>query len=105
MLEYKMDFYQNMLTLAIFFIGYIIVFLIGVKQKKDIAKVTLLYMWHTLFSFVYYLISLSNVSDATVNYIHSLSLGAFEFYPGSPFVKLVASFFSKGLNASYALLL
>lgn len=101
MLEYKIDFYQNILTLAILIIGYVIVFMIGVKQKKDIAKVTFLYVWHTLFSLVYYLFSLSNASDATVNYRHSLSLDAFEFYPGSPFIKLVASFFSKGLDASY----
>lgn len=101
MLEYKIDFYQNILTLAILIIGYVIVFMIGVKQKKDIAKVTFLYVWHTLFSLVYYLFSLSNASDATVNYRHSLSLNAFEFYPGSPFIKLVASFFSKGLDASY----
>ena len=101
MLEYKIDFYQNILTLAILIIGYVVVFMIGVKQKKDIAKVTFLYVWHTLFSLVYYLFSLSNASDATVNYRHSLSLNAFEFYPGSPFIKLVASFFSKGLDASY----
>lgn len=101
MLEYKIDFYQNMLTLVILIIGYAVVFMIGVKQKKDIAKVTFLYVWHTLFSLVYYLFSLSNASDATVNYRHSLSLNAFEFYPGSPFIKLVASFFSKGLDASY----
>lgn len=101
MLEYKFDFYQNILTLAILLIGYIIVFLIGVKQKKDLATVTSLYIWHTLFSFIYYLFSLSNASDATVNYRHSLNLHAFEFYPGSPFIKLVASFFTKGLDASY----
>lgn len=101
MLEYKIDFYQNILTLTILIIGYVVVFMIGVKQKKDIAKVTFLYVWHTLFSLVYYLFSLSNASDATVNYRHSLSLNAFEFYPGSPFIKLVASFFSKGLDASY----
>lgn len=101
MLEYKIDFYQNILTLIILIISYTVVLSIGAKQKQDIGKVTLLFLWHTLFSVAYFLFSLFNVSDATNYYKKSVANAVFEFYPGTPFVSYVASFISQGLDASY----
>lgn len=101
MLEYKIDFYQNLLTLTILIISYMIVLLVGVKEKKDIGKVTLLFLWHTFFSVVYFVFSLFNVSDATNYYKKSVINTVFEFYPGTPFVSFLASFVSQGLDASY----
>lgn len=101
MFEYKVDFYQNLLTLTILIISYFIICLIGVKQKRDIFKVSLLYLWHTSFSIIYYLFSLFNISDATTFYRKSVTNSTFEFYPGTPFVSYVASFVSQGVEASY----
>lgn len=101
MLEYRIDFYQNILTLLILIISYLIVLLIGVKKKQDIGKVTLLFLWHTLFSVIYFLFSLFNVSDATNYYKKSVTNAVSEFYPGTPFVSYVASFISQGLDANY----
>lgn len=101
MFEYKLDFYQNLLTLALLIVSYILIIIIGVKHKKDFLKVTLLFLWHTFFSLVYYLVSLSNVSDSTNYYKKSITNTVFEFYPGTPFVSYVASLVSQGLDASY----
>lgn len=100
MYEFKIDFYQNMLTIAILIVSYLIVFLVGSKSKKDTLIVTTLFFWHTLFSIAYFWYTLSNTADAMKYY--RLSLGEqFFFYPGSKFVYFITSFFSKGIDASY----
>lgn len=100
MYEFKIDFYQNMLTIAILIVSYLIVFLVVSKSKKDTLIVTTLFFWHTLFSIAYFWYTLSNTADAMKYY--RLSLGEeFFFYPGSKFVYFITSFFSKGIDASY----
>lgn len=101
MFEYKLDFYQNMLTVTILIISYIIILGVGVRNRKDLLTTTLLFIWHTFFSVIYFVFSLFNVSDAKGYYRASLTDDNFSFYPGSPFVKYFTSFFSKGLDASY----
>lgn len=94
-------FYQNMLTTAILIISYIIVCSVGCRSKSDVATITAIFLWHTLFSTVYYLYTLSNAADAKLYYTHSIAGFRNDFYPGSPFVNLFSSFFSQGLDASY----
>ncbi|WP_338412418.1 hypothetical protein MN210_17635 [Psychrobacter raelei] len=101
MFEYKLDFYQNLLTLTILILGLFLVLVIGAKKKGDVAKILILYVWHTLFAAIYYLFSLSNVSDAKGYYRSSITEDSFQFYPGSPFVNYIASIFSRGIDASY----
>lgn len=97
---YEISFYQNMLTLFIFIVSYGIIFFIGSKNKKDILVITALFFWHTLYSVVFYLYTLSNSADARKYY--RISLGDnLDFYPGSPFVYYITSFVSKGFDASY----
>lgn len=100
MYEFKIDFYQNMLTIAILIVSYLIVFLVGSKSKKDTLIVTTLFFWHTLFSIAYFWYTLSNTADAKKYY--RISLGNnFDFYPGSPFIYYITSFVSKGFDTSY----
>lgn len=98
---YGISFYQNTLTIVIFIISYIIVCLVGCRKKSDVATITAIFLWHTLFSIVYYLYTLSNAADAKLYYTHSIAGYRNEFYPGSPFVNLFSSLFSQGLDASY----
>lgn len=97
---YEISFYQNMLTIAILIVSYLIVFLVGSKSKKDTLIVTTLFFWHTMFSIAYFWYTLSNSADARKYY--RISLGNnFDFYPGSPFIYYITSFVSKGFYASY----
>lgn len=101
MFEYTNDFYQNILTINVLLLSLFTVLLLGVKEKKDLVKILFLFLWHTLFSIIYFSFSLFNVSDAKGYYRSSIITKDFTFYPGSPFIKYTASFFSQGLNASY----
>lgn len=98
MLEF--GFYQNSLTLLVLVISFIIVFIIGCKKKSDIKIITGLFLWHTFFSFFYFLFTLNNAADA-VNYYRISVTENINFYPGSPFLYFFSSIFSKGLDASY----
>lgn len=98
---YGIGFYQNILTIIILLMSYIIVYLIGCRKKSDTAVITAIFLWHTLFSVVYYLYTLSNAADAKLYYTHSIAGYRNSFYPGSPFVNLFSSLFSQGLDASY----
>lgn len=100
MYEFKIDFYQNMLTIAILIVSYLIVFLVGSKSKKDTLIVTTLFFWHTMFSIAYFWYTLSTSADAKNYYRISLE-NNFDFYPGSSFVYYITSFVSKGFDASY----
>lgn len=97
---YKFDFYQNMLTLIVILVSYIFVFIVSAKHRKDTKMISVLFIWHILFSLVYYSYTLINASDAEKYYLVSLTDNLI-FYPGSPFVYYLTSIFSKGLNASY----
>ena len=101
MYDYNLDIYQNSLTLVILSFGYLLIIILGVKTREDILKITLLYLWHTIFSIIYFLYSLSNTADAK-QYFRVSKLGSdFRFYPGSNFIYSVSSPFSKGFDANY----
>lgn len=95
------NFYQNILTVIIFIFSYIILFYIGANKKSDIKIISFLYVWHTFFSVVYYLYSLSNPADAKAYYLRSLRVDGFEFKVGTSFVNQFTSVFTQGLDASY----
>lgn len=100
MFEYRLDFYQNILTMTILIISFIIISIVGIRNKRDVLLITILFFWHTLFSIAYFWYTLSNSADAMKYY--RLSLGEqFFFYPGSKFVYFITSFFSKGIDANY----
>ena len=98
---YEISFYQNMLTLFILIISYLIVCLVGCRTKSDFKIVSTLFIWHTLFSVTYYLYSLANAADATQYYARSVIGERTYFYPGTPFINLFSSILSQGANANY----
>ncbi|MGE6392582.1 hypothetical protein ACQKCX_05565 [Psychrobacter pacificensis] len=98
---YEISFYQNTLTVLIIIVSFIIVCLVGCRKKSDFKVVTALFVWHTLFSIIYYLYSLANVADATLYYARSVVGERTYFYPGTPFVNSFSSILSQGVDASY----
>ena len=94
------DFYQNMLTFIILIFTYFLVFILCCRQKRDIKVITLLFVWHSFFSFVYYNFTLSNPADA-IGYYRRSFYTDFVFYPGTPFIVNVSSMFTKTIEASY----
>ncbi|MBI0425628.1 hypothetical protein [Psychrobacter sp. NG27] len=98
---YGVSFYQNMLTVIIIIVSFIIVCLIGCRRRSDFITVTTIFLWHILFSITYYLYSLFNVADATHYYSSSVIGERTYFYPGTPFVNYFSSMLSQGADASY----
>ncbi|MDM1330999.1 hypothetical protein [Acinetobacter indicus] len=98
MLEF--GFYQNSLTLLFLVISFIAVFIVGCKKRSDIKIISGLFLWHTTFSFFYFLFTLNSTADA-INYYRVSVTENINFYPGSPFIYFFSSIFSKGLDASY----
>lgn len=94
------NYYQIMLSVAILIVSFLLVFVFGCKQKKDISFIVLIFFWHTFFSITYYFFTFYNTADATLYYSRSLTENV-NFYPGSPFVHYFSSLFSRGLEASY----
>lgn len=98
---YEISFYQNMLTILILIVSYLIICLVGCKTKNDFKIVSALFIWHTLFSVIYYLYSLANAADATHYYTSSVIGERTYFYPGTPFVNFFSSILSQGADANY----
>ncbi|WP_227514278.1 hypothetical protein [Psychrobacter urativorans] len=94
------DSYQNMLTFIILIFTYFLVFSFCCRQKRDIKVITLLFLWHSFFSFVYYSFTLSNPADA-IGYYRRSFYSDFVFYPGTPFIVNISSMFTKTIEASY----
>lgn len=68
----------------------------GVPQKRSVF----LYLWHSLFCVAYLYYSLHNAADAGTYYRNSLTYEG-GFGPGSPFIYLFSSVFSRWLGLSY----
>ena len=94
------DFYQNMLTIFTIIVGWLLIFSSLIKKQQDIKIVTLIYIWHTLFSILYFTFTLFNSSDARKYYRVSLE-SEFLLYPGSTFIRSITAIYSHFLNASY----
>ena len=96
----SIDYYQIMLFVVILILSFLIIFISGCKQKKDIVIIISLFFWHTFFSITYYFFTFYNTADATLYYSRSLTENV-NFYPGSPFIYYFSSLFSKGIDANY----
>ena len=101
MYDYKLDFYQNMLTITILIVTYIIIFIVGSRQKNNILIVTLIVLWHTFFSLVYFIFSLYSVSDAKGYYTVSITEHTFSLAPGTAFLNFLTSVFTQGIGSNY----
>ena len=101
MYDYKLDFYQNMLTITILIVTYLIVFIVGSRQKNNILIITLILLWHTFFSLVYFIFSLYSVSDAKGYYMVSITEHTFSLAPGTSFLNFLTSVFTQGIGSNY----
>lgn len=101
MYDYKLDFYQNMLTITILILSYLIVFIVGSRQKSNVLIVTLILLWHTFFSLVYFIFSLYSVSDAKGYYRASITEHTFSIKPGTSFLNFLTSVFTQGIDSNY----
>ncbi|WHR59287.1 hypothetical protein [Acinetobacter haemolyticus] len=98
MKDYSLE--QNMLSISIFFLGWIIVFLIAHKSYKETFFTFFLYIWHTFFCIYYYNFSIINGADA-ITYYDKIVSGEGAFYPGTPFVTFLGGIVYKIFSASY----
>lgn len=95
MYEYKLDLYQNILTVVILLVSYLIIIAVSARNKKDLPIITILFLWHTLFCLIYYKISLTAPSDAKGYFAVSLYKDNLRFYPGTSFLQYLTSLFTK----------
>lgn len=98
---FEFDFYQYMLTLSILMFSYIIIMVIGYVERSNIIMVSLIFFWHTLFSFTYYFFTINNPADAKGYYLRSELVESFNFKFGTEFVTYLTSFLSQDLSANY----
>ena len=66
----------------------------------DKNRSLVLYSWHTLFAFIYYMYTIGNVSDSTTYYAESLSIDN-AFFVGVGAVSVIAAPFSNGLEFNF----
>lgn len=101
MLGYELNYYQLSLTLLSLIISYMLILVIGVKQKKEIAIVSFIFVWHTFFSIYYYSYTLSNVADAVGYYKQSLAGDYISSLRPAGLPTLISTIFSSGIGANY----
>lgn len=95
--------FQNMLTIVILIISFSFLFIMAVKNKKDLNTVSLLFIWHTIYSILYYTLSVrpGAVFDAKKYYRISISDAELSLIPGTKFIYAFTSTFSRSLDFSY----
>lgn len=95
--------FQNMLTIVILIISFYLLFIMTVKNKKDLNTVSLIFIWHTIYSILYYTLSVrpGAVFDAKKYYRISISDAELGLIPGTKFIYAFTSTFSRNLNFSY----
>lgn len=98
---FEFDFYQYMLTAFILIFSYIVVLIIGYVERSNIIVINLIFLWHTLFSILYYFFTINNAADAKGYYLRSELVEGFNFKLGTEFVTYFTSFLSQNLDANY----
>lgn len=94
------DFYQAILTLFILILGLIACILVGAKKLSDIKYISLIYGWHTFYSFFYWYYSLSNPADSTKYYRKTFNLDL-NFYPGTRFTESLVLIVTRIFDSNY----
>lgn len=94
------DFQQLLLMIVIIFFGLGICLSLIEKRVEDLAVVTLLYFWHTLFSFYYWYYTLSNTADSLL-YFRKTFNPSLNLSPGTAFTETLTYFITVILNSNY----
>ena len=100
MIEFVTNIYNSLIFLLIFMLFFPLYLLSGKKLNITYGRSTLLLLWHTFFSFVYFVYTFYFISDAKVYYIRSLSYDTF-FYVGSVGIDYLISILRKNLELQY----
>jgi len=100
MIFINFDVYQNLFSILILFMTLFLSIFLGCRYKKDFYIIFIIFLWHTLYAFLYFLFTLNNPADAKGYYLRSL-LNDIELYPGTKFIIYLSSLFSKKIDLSY----
>jgi len=87
-------------SLLVFLCGLAVTLRIGRRLKLPIRRATLLYVWHTLFCYVYADYVQKNLGDAVYYYLSSLH-GTIDFKLGTESIRYLTTFLSQGLGLSF----
>lgn len=83
-----LEVWQAISPFIVFVLGLLISILIARKFGAADKRSVILYLWHTLFTFAYYIYTLKFGADATVYYEQGL-IGNYIFQPGTYFVRFI----------------
>lgn len=96
------SFYQILLSLIIVISSILILNIIGAKNKKDLIYITVIYIWHTLFAFLYYMSTIPE-GDADSNMYYRTAYTGYniqlEF--GTHFIRYLTSWIIRLTDSSY----
>lgn len=96
------DFYQGLLTPLILLLGLILCLLFVPKKPKELVFVSLLYIWHTLFSFLYWYLSINGVADALGYFKKTFRIPFnIDLSPGTRFVEFVTYIIRVSFDSNY----
>ncbi len=99
----SLDLLDYLYSIVIFFTTFIFVIIIGRKLKLSLNMIVVLFLWHTLFSIIYYTISLlpNSTYDSVDYYLASSQEDLGGISVGTQFIRYLTSFFTQGFGFSY----
>lgn len=100
MIELITNQYNSIVFLIIFVLFFPLFIYLGNKINISTSRATLLLLWHTFFSLVYFIYTFYFISDAKVYYIRSLSYDTF-LYLGSTGIDYILSILRLNLKFQY----
>lgn len=96
------DFYQGLLTPLILLLGLILCLLFVPKKPKELVFVSLLYIWHTLFSLLYWYLSVNGVADALGYFKKTFRIPFnINLSPGTRFTEFVTYIIRVSFDSNY----
>ncbi|MDP8079227.1 hypothetical protein [Phocoenobacter skyensis] len=99
----SLDLVDYLYSVVIFFTTFIFAIIIGRKFKLSLNMIVVLFLWHSLFSIIYYTISLlpNSTYDSVDYYLASSQEDLGGVSVGTQFIRYFTSFFTKGFGFSY----
>ena len=100
MIEIVTNQYNSLVILLIITFFFPIYIYLGGILNISYARSTLLFLWHTFFSLIYFIYTFYYISDAKVYFIRSLTYET-SFFVGSVGIDYIISILRKNLNFQY----
>lgn len=96
------SFYQIILSLVIVISSIITLNIIGARNRSDLSYIIFIYIWHTIFAFLYYSLSANGgYTDANMYYKTAVLGYNIQLSPGTHFVRYLTSWIIGITNFSY----